>query len=807
MGKKKCSQHGRLFGRNMLIAEWIYRETGEQRTRKQVSSHAQVLNKFLQGTPEWDRVSRFDEHEPTTKEGHKFHHNSIEHMVNEQQRQSNDALKRSESLESDLNWEFDTHAQPSDHYILHSLSFYMRVSLAQDWDNALHNYTRLQCQSQASLPIPLEDVPNWRFDFPRLRHMIDEWPTGGRTDMVLLNTTFQLMDDFPPRRSKLGIDLELDFRIQDKEPFMGFSMSTNLTDWTCTTHLYAGGKLIQERAHEACRLSEDGKIKPFFLSKWWASQFTSLTEARKRAMESKDPNAISMNNVQVQNFFHKLSIMQEIWAVEPSPSGGKPSKVRVLILLWKFALTPDGFVGTTTWQNLIPPPERFATNSPFPTDPGMELPTLALDTMMDDSPSQGFFDRNNQFLGQPSLSYDLCPGGDEGDSLMSYKPEELGTYSQLNHESSHLISNNVDSLGQTDGTNAELNSMVTNDNTNNQAPNIEILHAQREQQQGQHQGSASYQEFEPTDHNKRLTSHGEYPLARFDVKCHQALQEQLGTNDERKRRSGQPTLLGEQHTLSNEGRRSPFVKMETVAENSMSTQDWTGIDSRDEVLRSALLAASAIEDRRMSLQAESSGAPQTPFHDQNRYDQMQNMPRWTSPLAVRPSLVSHHSFPGVMMPEHSHDSHRTFPLLTESLSTTEAVTVGQPEMTSLMPTNAIEVPHHANGQGRFSRAKSEPEPELLLDFEMVNSQQDAYTETMIDTNAMTSRLEAPVQHDWVNINDDQFHISSGGSADSQNSQLFSQNSGEMIFSQSQGLGDKIDLEDSFAQVQVEDGSV
>lgn len=60
MGRRKRSQHGRLHGRNELIAEWIKQETGEKRDRKQISSHLQVLKKVFHDVPECTIMSSYN---------------------------------------------------------------------------------------------------------------------------------------------------------------------------------------------------------------------------------------------------------------------------------------------------------------------------------------------------------------------------------------------------------------------------------------------------------------------------------------------------------------------------------------------------------------------------------------------------------------------------------------------------------------------------------------------------------------------------------------------------------------------------
>lgn len=304
--------------------------------------------------------------------------------------------------------------------MIHGCSFDMWVSAPHQVDRidkALHVYTSLQGDLYHPLaPMPLEHVNGWRTSFPHLSSLIDDLNGPLDCDIILLEVNLQLMNDFPPSRSRLGSQLYLDFG----HPTAGdVLMVSQMENWTCSTHIYEDGQKLHETYHDLQK-TQPTKVKPRFESRWWAQIFTWLTQEKRLAEESGQPEAIHAADERNRRFFRSLSVVQELRAVSPSSSRlsnqyqghHEDESKRMAILVWKFCQTRPGEVGTTTWRRLIPPPDRTSTNSPRQTS-GVNLPPLSLDSILLNKPSHGIYQAPQPqeliHQGQPQSQWPLYP--------------------------------------------------------------------------------------------------------------------------------------------------------------------------------------------------------------------------------------------------------------------------------------------------------------------------------------------------------------------------------------------------------------
>ncbi|EXJ90086.1 hypothetical protein A1O3_03155 [Capronia epimyces CBS 606.96] len=723
MGRKKCSQRGRPYGRNMLIAEWIYRETGEVRVRKQVSSHIQVLDRFLKGIPEWDCLIKPGDDEDTSPiEGRKFYHNSIEHMVNEQKAIKSEIHQQGEFQADDpVDGDTPMQAVSSDIIHLQRLTFEMWVSQPDDWEHALHHYTRLQPFKLE--PLALEDVPGWQAAFPHLPPIIETWTNGNQCELILLNASFQLMEDFPPRHSKLGIGLELDFLDQH---WSATSHLDDLKDWTCVTHMYRDGLEISAPTHEECRASGPGKIKPFFQSRWWATSFTSLTEAKRLAEESKDLGAIELAHQLSSNFLGGLTIMQELSALDTRPGryGEKytrRSRRRTAVLLWRFSQAPLGSGGTTTWQSIwVPPLNNLATTSTVPSAE-MGLPPLSVHSVDDYSPNAVSFDSSSQFLSQNSLPYHMYLGPmDEElcqDGFMAFKPGPVA-------DSGHLGSSY--SFPSTQGflPSCELGSLTSN---------LDIAHSNLHAVSGNGDDSMeSANVFELPELEGHMNAQSDtssmkeprHPLTRFNIQTHQVLQEQLGSEDHSVTQplpdiepdsNLPPSGTTDEHSWNEFHRENGYSNLSAESPpTKLPVPSWVSIDEQDQALHSALLAACAMSDLRVPPQ----GTPPGHRGHGNCKLELPDEPQCGSPSMFRPTLHSHHSFPGIRsmqgtngescgLPFDEHDGAHGLALLQSQLRQNGECQV----FASMVPDELHRVGGSYSGGTRgLPRAQSEPDP-------------------------------------------------------------------------------------------------
>jgi hypothetical protein len=315
------------------------------------------------------------------------------------------------------------------------VNFEMWMSPNQrNMDKRLHDFTSLQTARDLprSYPIPLENVRNWRSLYPCLATTLNGKDDSPIFDIVMVETSYKMMSEFPPPKATLGLRLELD---------IGQTSRTELFDWTCTTHIYRNGVPVKEASHYRLE-AKLGMVAPPFDSMWWALTFIDKVEQKKQAEETGKPDVYHATQERLHDFFAQLTAVHEIRARTEAASGFQdPRSPRelVAVVLWKFSISPETFVGTTSWQRLLPPPACTSTNSPS-TQQEISLPPPAMDTLVEGLHHPTMLGDNKNLLGaEPDAeyqNYQAVLGGSNAqlghhDFEMTFKEEDIANFAAM----------------------------------------------------------------------------------------------------------------------------------------------------------------------------------------------------------------------------------------------------------------------------------------------------------------------------------------------------------------------------------------
>ena len=199
-----------------------------------------------------------------------------------------------------------------------------------------HNYTRIQSETGAR-PTTLEEVRGLISKF--IEFNPDE-PDQLDCEFVLLDATFDMTDQRPPKNSRLGIDFNL---------FM--NSSTRHTNWRYETRFYEKGIFKKQHSDGLDGSGSYGteiRLNVPLESSWWVDVFSKISDRRCEKLASSNQQEILQEEKNARRYLHELTVTQQISATDASNQKSR----RFAVLLWNFGQTRQGEAAVTTWRRI-----------------------------------------------------------------------------------------------------------------------------------------------------------------------------------------------------------------------------------------------------------------------------------------------------------------------------------------------------------------------------------------------------------------------------------------------------------------------
>ncbi|KAJ4316215.1 hypothetical protein N0V94_005563 [Neodidymelliopsis sp. IMI 364377] len=349
MGRKKYMLDGALRGRNELIQDSIYRDTGIRRDRKQVSSHLQVLKQHLKdqsGVLVYMATKDDDKKRHRGREAaNSYHLSHLGGRHHAQQRVGNGS--KYEYSASAPFWSGHGSMQSPLGLGLHGASemspyavtdFTMMV---EDEGQPVHDFTQLSSTGRLQ-DLNVADNSTWHRQYPEfvfLQKQTEEW-TKKQQKVLVCDASIKVMTETRP-----NAHLSIAFDLHSQRDLRSYE------SLVCTTRFYDEGKMDAEpqfdglhnhdlKEHRtSCEYTPDphgcsGRLRLAFGSRFWVNRMSKY-----QSLRHKDENLVGRSLM-------KLTATQDVYGVKPNGEAEC-----VLTILWRFRQTRDSAeVGVMKWR-------------------------------------------------------------------------------------------------------------------------------------------------------------------------------------------------------------------------------------------------------------------------------------------------------------------------------------------------------------------------------------------------------------------------------------------------------------------------